>query len=133
MALSISTAARNAAVDALTALLNAGGAGSITIYTGAKPADPATAASGTVLATLTLPNPAFGASASGTANLGNVASVTATATGTAGWFRAKSGAGTAVLDGTVGANGADLNLNSTAITSGGTVSITSGTITLPGS
>jgi hypothetical protein len=55
----------------------------------------------------------------------------ATATGTAAVARIKEGGGTTVVDGlTVAApTGGDINLNSTSITNGQTVSITSGTIT----
>lgn len=133
MAISIGTSARNAAVDAVVDLLDAGGAGSIEIRTGAKPAAPGDAATGTLLATLTLPATAFGSSVGGTANLNAVAAVNAAASGDAGYFRAKSGAGTAIFDGTVGTAGADLNLNSVTITAGGQVSITSGTFSQPAS
>lgn len=131
MGLRLSPAARNAALDAITALLNAGGAGTLEIRSGAQPADPATAATGTLLATLTLSATAFAAASSQSAALNAVTSATAAATGTAGWFRLKTNGGTGVVDGTVGTSGAELNLSSTSIVSGGTVSITSGSITLP--
>lgn len=133
MTLTLNTAARNAAVDALVGQANTGGAGTIAIYTGTQPTDPSVAATGTLLVTLTLPNPAFGAAASGTANLNTVAAVNAVATGTAGWFRIKGGGGVAVMDGAVGTSGTELTLNSTAVTSGGAVTITGGTVTLPAS
>jgi hypothetical protein len=54
----------------------------------------------------------------------------ADASGTASWFRLlKSDGTTIVMDGDVGTSGSDLNLNSTAITAGGTVSVTSFAIT----
>jgi hypothetical protein len=53
----------------------------------------------------------------------------ANATGTATWFRDVDSTGTCVMDGSVGTSGADLNLNSTSITSGVQVSCTSSTIT----
>jgi len=56
--------------------------------------------------------------------------VPADATGTATHFRIwQSNGTTAVIDGDVGTSGSDLNFNSTSITSGGTVSVTSFTIT----
>jgi hypothetical protein len=131
MGLRLSPGARNAALDAITALLNAGGAGTLDIRTGAQPTDPATAATGTLLATLTLSATAFAAASSQSSALNAVTSATAAATGTAGWFRLKNNAGTGIIDGTVGTSGAELNLSSTSIVSGGTVSITSGSITLP--
>lgn len=134
MPFTISTAARNAVADTLVDLLDAGaGAGTIKIYTGSQPAGPGTAPTGTLLATFTLSDPAFGSASTGVATLGSVSSVSAVATGTAGWFRAADSDGTAVFDGTVGTSGAQLNLNTTSIVSGGTVSITSGTVTAPAS
>ena len=131
MGLRLSTGARNAAADAIVDLLDVGGAGTIEVRTGSQPTDPGTAATGTVLATFTLPATAFGSSSTGTVTLNTVASVTASATGTAGWFRMKNNAGTGVLDGTIGTSGAELNLSSVSITSGGTVSIASGSLTMP--
>jgi hypothetical protein len=62
--------------------------------------------------------------------LNAIASGTAASTGTATWFRiVQTDGSTHVLDGTVGTSGADLNLNTTSIVSGATVSITSFTIT----
>ena len=55
--------------------------------------------------------------------------VTAGATGTATWFRIVTSGNTCVVDGTVGTSGANLNLATTSISSGATVSITSLTIT----
>lgn len=107
-------AALQAKADAMTALLNGG---TIEVRDGAQPATPATAASGTLLATLTFGSPAFGASASS----GNNAVATANAitddsdadaTGTAGWFRCKTAGGVAVFDGAVGT---DATFNTTAI------------------
>lgn len=87
MAFSISTAARNAAADGLTALFDAG-TGRVNVYTGAKPATPQTAAIGTLLATLTLATDAAGAASAGVAIFNAITSdTTADASGTAGWFR----------------------------------------------
>lgn len=129
----LSAGACNAAVDAIVDSLDGASAGTIKVYTGTAPADPDTAATGTLLVTFTLANPAFGSASSRTASLNTVAAATAVATGTAGWFRAANSAGAGQFDGTVGTSGADLNLNTTAITSGTSVSITSGTYTQPGS
>jgi hypothetical protein len=131
MGLRLSPGARNAALDAITALLNAGGAGTLEIRTGTQPTDPATAATGTLLATLALSATAFAAASGQSSSLNTVTSATAAATGTAGWFRLKNNAGTGVIDGTVGTSGAELNLTSVSIVSGGSVSVTSGSISLP--
>jgi len=54
----------------------------------------------------------------------------ANATGTATWFRALESDGTtAVFDGSVGTSGANINLNSVAISVGAAVSVTSYTYT----
>lgn len=110
----------------------------IDIRSGAQPADPDTAASGTLLATLTFTDPAFGAATD--ANPGGLITAStitsdssADATGTAGYFRIRAtGTGADdVADGECGTSGSDLNFNTTAITSGSTVSITSFTVTMP--
>lgn len=132
MTLSISTAARNAAVDAVCGLLNVSGPGTLKIYTGTKPNVPTDAAVGTLLATFTLGNPAFAASSTGQANINTVASVTAVGTGTATWFRAQQSSTTGVFDGAVGTTGAELNLSSVSIVTGGTVTITGGAVSMAG-
>lgn len=132
----IATSARNAAAAAVGLLLDAGsGAGYIEIRTGAQPATPNTAATGTLLATLPLSDPAFGAAATGviTANAITPDS-TADASGTAGWFRAYDSSGAAVIDGTVtvSGGGGDMILSSVNVIAGGVVTVSSWTITMPG-
>lgn len=107
------------------------------IRTGAQPADPDTAATGTLLGTLTFSDPAFTAATD--ANPGGRVTASAItndssadATGTAGYFRIRAtGTGAAdVADGEVGTAASDLNMNTTAITAGSTISITSMTVTM---
>lgn len=132
--LDISNAARSAAADAVVDLVDGGaGAGLLRIYDGTKPAGPDTAVSTqTLLAELTMSDPAFGSASNGVATASAItADSAANATGTASWFRVVTSAGTAIFDGTVGTSGADLNLNSTAIQSGAEVSVTSFTYTQP--
>lgn len=130
----IPTAARNAACDAAVDLLDAdASAGYVEIRTGTQPATVATAASGTLLATCTLGDPAFGASGAvnpGEAVANAVATVQAVADGTAGWFRGYDGAGVAVIDGAVGA-GLEMELNSYVLNTGLDVTIDSWTVTMP--
>ena len=127
-----------AMVEALTSALP--DSGFIEIYSGAQPLDANTAIVAQVLlVTLTLAATAFvtppvasGAAGSRvvTATANSITSGTAVATGTAAWFRCYKSDGTTVLfDGSVGTAGCDLNLNTTAIVSGGTVACTSLTIT----
>lgn len=129
MAISLSTAARNAATNAVTGLV--GATGTIKIYSGAKPASPNDAATGTLLATVALG--AWGASAAGTSAGADPVSVNAAATGVAGWFRVEDSAGAAVFDGlaTATGGGGDMQLSSTSLTSGGAVDITSLSYTTP--
>lgn len=119
-----------AAVDAAAALLNSG---FIKIYTGGQPSLNS-AVSGTLLATLTFSATAFPASSASagtvTATANSITSGAAGNTGTAGYFAlVKSDTTTVVATGSVGTSGADLNLNSTSISSGATVSCSAFTIT----
>lgn len=133
MAVRLSASLANSLADAVDDAINGGtGAATLKIYTGSQPATADTAASGTLLATFTLNDPAFGAASGGTITLaGTPKTVAAAATGTAGWFRIETSTPTNVLDGSVGTSGNQINLNTTSITSGVNVTITSGTITMP--
>lgn len=140
MAVQLATATVNAKADAVDALVNGGSAaGTIKVYSGTQPVNANTAITGTLLATFTLDNPAFGAASAGVITLGAVPlSTTGAAAGTASHFRCASGGtggvGT-VFDGSVTATGGggQLQLNSTSISVGVTVQITSGTYTMPAS
>lgn len=135
MALAISTASRNAAADAIGNLVDAGaGAGTIKVYTGSSPG-PNTAVTGTLLATFTCQDPAFAAASTGVKTLDITPAMTTTglAAGTAGYFRIQDSNAANVMDGTVTATGGggDLQLNTTTISVGLSLEITSGTITMP--
>ena len=99
------------------------------IRTGAAPADVATADSGTVLASLTLPSDWLAAASSGSkAKSGTWQDTSADATGTAAHFRIYASDGTtAHLQGTVTATGGggDLTLDNVSIASGQSVTISS--------
>jgi hypothetical protein len=106
--------------------------------TGAQPADPDAAETGTLLFTLVMSDPAFGAAADVTPGGRVTASAitddtSADATNTLGWCRcAATGTGADdVVDGEAGVSGSDFNFNTVAITAGSTVSMTSFTITVP--
>lgn len=132
MATRITTGSRNAACDAIVDRLDAGaGAGKLRVYTGTQPASANDAVSGTLLAEFTLSDPAFGASATGTATAAAISDTTGLAAGTAGWFRAVDSDGNGQWDGSVGTSGQDLNLNTTTISIGVTVSVSSWTVTMP--
>ena len=132
----LSMAARNAANDAVLALIdNGASAGRIRIYSGTMPASPDVAPTGSniLLAELVFQDPAFPASSGGSANASTpIASVTAAGTGTASWFRCRDSDGAAVLDGTVGTTTAfALQVNTTSFVAGVNVSINSLSISSP--
>lgn len=134
MALSVSAALASAMANQVTALVDAGaGPGTLKVYTGAKPATVATAASGTLLATFTLADPALAAAVAGvaTADFDPDLSATVAADGDAGWFRIADSAGVAHIDGTCGTAGEDLNFLSVTWATGGAVNLTTGTFTMP--
>ena len=127
-------AARNAATDAVVDLIDVGpAAGTLKIYTGTQVATGDTAEAGTLLATVVLSDPAFGASASGTAAGADPAAVNPTGTGTAGWFRVEDSTGANVFDGSVTATGGggDLQLSNVSLAPGINVDITSFAYTTP--
>lgn len=127
----ISTAARNAACDAIVDLVDAGTPpGYLQIRTGSAPANPAAANTGTLLVTITLANPAFGSAATGVATLAGVSPATAVADGTAEHFRLFNNADTCILQGTCGTSG-ELVIDDAAIVDGGTVTVSSLTISVP--
>ena len=133
----LSNARAIGAADGLVDAIDAGaGAGTVQIRTGTQPADPDTTATGTLLATLTFSDPAFGAAvdaAPGAIATANAITddTSADATGTAGYFRVLDSDSLAITDGECGTSGADMNFNTTSIESGANVSITAWTITMP--
>lgn len=134
MALRIAAAVRSSIMDVVEAAADAGGsAAQLKIYTGTQPADADTAASGTLLATLTLNDP-MGVQSGGVITVDVSPAITAAAgnTGTAGWGRLLDSTGATVLDGSVGTSGTEFIIDSTSITSGQTVALVAvSTITLP--
>lgn len=132
MAEKLNIAARNRQVDSIGDDLNSG---TLKIYTGSQPASADDAASGTLLVTINLPADAMAAAATGTAAKSGTWSGVAAATGTAGWFRIENSGATRRYDGAVTATGGggEIELDSTAITSGQTVLINTFTITQPAS
>lgn len=132
--LKISTGARNAANDAVTALVNGG---RIEIRTGSPPTNVNDASTGTLLATLTLNATAAGASSGGVATFNAITNDTAAdASGDAGYFRIYASGGTdtqAVIQGTAGeaADSPDLVFNEKSFILGGVVSISSLTFSIP--
>lgn len=106
-------------------------AGYVEIRSGTQPATVSDAATGTVLATITLQDPALSAAADQNPNgrctlNGTPADSSADATGTAAWGRVYDSAGNAVFDGSCGVGASfNFNIDSTAITALAAVTLNS--------
>jgi hypothetical protein len=129
MAIQLSASVRNARLDSIETQI--GVSAVMKIRTGAAPTDCATADSGTVLATLTLPSDWMnGASAGSKTKLGTWQDASADATGTAAHFRIYDSTGTTChVQGTVGLGTGDLSLDNTSIATGQVVTINTFTLT----
>lgn len=126
MAITLTTAARNAACDAVVDLIDVGTTdanGDIMIMTAAD----------AEVATLAFANPAFGSAVNGVATANTIQPDTTATAGTAALFKFQNRNNVEVLRGTVGTSGADLNLSSLNIGAGDTISISSFTVTMPAS
>lgn len=107
--------------DVKTDIDSGGAAGTIEIGTSGM---------GTVLAVLPLSYPCGTVSGDTLTFSAITADSSADATGTAAEARIKNSGGTVIVSGlTVGTSGANINLNTTSITAGGSVSLSSGTLT----
>jgi hypothetical protein len=130
----LATTTRNAMAAAITSTIDAGsGPGTLQLRTGSMPATPQTAASGTLLATVTLSDPSAGAPATGVLTITDPASVTGAAAGDAGWARVLDSTGAAVMDLDVTATGGGgaITLATTTISVGVTVDMGAITVTVP--
>jgi hypothetical protein len=131
MALQLSVSVRNARLDQIESTI--GVSAIMKIRTGAAPADCATADSGTVLASLTLPSDWMAAASSGSkAKAGTWQDASADATGTAAHFRIyDSGGATCHIQGTVTitGGGGDLTVDNTSFATGQVFTVTSFTLT----
>lgn len=131
MAVQLSTTVRNARLDAIETTISTSPI--LKIRTGTAPATCATADSGTVLATITLPSDWMAAASSGSkSKSGTWQDSSADATGTAAHFRIyDSGGTTCHIQGTVTATGGggDLTVDNTSFASGQSFTINSFTLT----
>lgn len=127
MAIQLSTAVRNARLDAIETAV--GTSAILKIRSGAAPANCGAADSGTVLATLSLPSDWMAAASSGSkAMSGTWQDTSADATGTAAHYRIYASDGTTChIQGTVTATGGggDLTVDNTSFASGQAFTITS--------
>lgn len=123
MAAGYAVGLRNAQLDAITTF--AGNAALLRIYDGTRPATGGAATN--LLGTFTLGSPFAPASSGGVLSPTLPANSSGSAAGTATWFRIVKADGTThVLDGSIGA---EMTLNTTTISVGVTLSVTSFSIT----
>lgn len=128
MPFQFSTAARNAALDAIEAAI--GASPTLELRSGATPASCASADSGTLLASMALPADWLAAAASGAKSLlGTWQDLSADAAGTVGHFRIKQGA-TCHIQGsvTITGGGGDMTLDNPVLAVGQQVSVTAFTL-----
>lgn len=125
MAVTYSTAAKNARLDAVRDLIDAG-AGPGVLQIG-------TAGMGTVLAEFTLADPSAPNAAAGVLTFDfdpDISDTSANADGTAAAARIRDSNGVDIITGlTVGTSGADIILDSVSITTGQTVTLNTATLT----
>ncbi len=132
MAFQFSTAARNAALDAMETAI--GTAPTLELRSGAAPANCAAADSGTVLATMALPSDWMAAASAGAKTLlGTWQDASADAAGTVGHFRFKQSA-TCHIQGsvTITGGGGDMTLDNNVLAAAQQVTITAFTLTAGG-
>ncbi|MEE9573507.1 MAG: hypothetical protein V3W20_10695 [Candidatus Neomarinimicrobiota bacterium] len=134
MTLGIAVALRNGYADDIRdAIDNAATPGKIEIYSGTRPATGVAITDQTLLATILFADPCAPNAVAGVLTFDadpDLEDDDAAAGGTATWARILDGDDTFVTDADVGTSGSDINLNSTNITAGGIVRITSGTLTI---
>jgi hypothetical protein len=120
----------NSEITGLESLINSG---KLRIYTGTAPTNCDDAPTGSTVATLTMNADCFGTPSNGAATANAISPDTNAAGGTAGYWRVwDSGITTAYLQGTCGVGASyDMNMNSTTVSAGANVSVSSFTYTAP--
>jgi hypothetical protein len=123
---------RNAACNGIVDTIDQGsGAGKIKIYTSTQPASVG-GSYGTLLGTLTFSDPAFGNASTGVATASSITSDTsADASGTAGTAALLDSDDTVLADATCGQGSGDFNFDNNVIVAGGTIAVSSMTVTVP--
>lgn len=130
-AFQFSAAVRNAELDAIETAIGTDAV--LKIRTGAQPADVATADSGTVLSSVTLPTDWLAAASGGSkSKSGTWSDASADATGTAAHFRIYASDGTTAHiqgDVTITGGGGKMTVDNTSFATGQTFTVTSFTLT----
>jgi hypothetical protein len=130
MTIQLSLACRSARLEAIES--SAGTSPVLRIFTGAQPADCASANSGTILAAFTLGVDWSAVATNGTKAFSSLPlTTTALTSGGAAHYRLHNAASTnaAVMQGSVGLGSGDLQLDNTTIAQGQTINITAWTLT----
>ena len=126
---SLTTAVANTALNTITTAAST--TGTIVIYSGVAPANADASLSGnTVLVTLPCSATLAPGASAHVLTLNAITQTNAASTGTATFYRFLTGGSTVLCQGDVGTSGNAMVLNSTSITSGGPVNISSLTITI---
>lgn len=127
MALSYKTSLRTSRLDEIVSAV--GTSGLLKIYSGTPPATVNDALSGnTQLASMACSS-TLGTTSSGVLTFNSISDDSSTVAGTATFFRLTTSGGTAIVQGSVGTSGADLNLPTTTFVGGGVCSVGSFVIT----
>lgn len=131
MATALTTAIRNQHLDNIATAIDAGAAaGTLTIYSGVRPASGGAAT--TILGTLTFSDPCAPAAAGGVLTFSAITEDSSADTdGTATWARAEDSDGNWVMDMDVSESGggAEVILNTTTIVTGGPIRVDSASLT----
>lgn len=123
MSITLSTSARDVLANAVSDLIDVGGAGTLKIYTDGF---------GILLAELAFSNPAFGAASNGVCTANTITQDTsANSDGTMGVFQFINGENSPILSGTISASGGDINFDSLVVIEGDTIRVQSMTLTVP--
>ena len=132
MTFRLGTTMRNNGCNGIVDTIDQGsGAGKVKIYTSTQPGSVG-GTYGTLLGTLVMSDPAFGAAATGVATASAITSDTsADASGTAGTFTLTDSDDNVLSDGTCGQGSGDLSFDNNVIVAGGVIAISSLTITQP--
>ena len=120
-----STTLRNATIDAITTAV--GNAGKLILYDGTRPATGGTATN--VLGTFTCGTPFAAGAAGGVLSPTLPANTTGSGAGAATWARLTTSAGVFVADLSVGTAATEVIVNTTTISVGLTLSVTSWSVT----
>jgi hypothetical protein len=122
-----STLAVNTKADAEAALADGG---TLDVYDGTQPANAdAPITTQTLLVSLTLPSPAFGAAVAGVATANPITTAVASAGGTPTWFRLRTSGAATIADGSAGVSGTNVLVSHSPIVAGASITATLFTLT----